>query len=119
METNIDRALRAAERSRAIAHDPRSPFYYTPDQRLELFRLPVDSMRRPIEHVAPAEIALAMLYLVEDQFGIIEDSLPPAVAHLFGIERLRGEGADMIRAVVETLLTRGSLRRAGPQVHLA
>ena len=119
VQTNIDCALRAAERSRAITHDPRSLFYYTPGQCLESFRLPVDSVRRPIEHVAPAEISLAMLYLVEDQFGIVEDSLPPAVARLFGVERLRGDGADVIRAVVEDLLTRGSLRRAGTQVHLA
>jgi very-short-patch-repair endonuclease len=119
VQANIERALRAGEASRTIARDPRSSFYYEPGHRLESFRLPMDSLRRPIEYIAPSEIALAILYLVEDQFGVIEESLPQAVARLFGIERLRAEGADQIRAVIEDLVAKGSLRRAGIQVHLA
>jgi hypothetical protein len=119
VQANIDRALRSAERSGSIAHDPGSPFYSSPSQQVDSFRLPGDSMRRAIEHIAPAEISMAVLYLVEDQFGVIEDALPQAVARLFGIERLRGESADIIRGVVEDLLSRGMLRRAGTQVHLA
>jgi hypothetical protein len=119
VQANIERALRTAETSRTIAHDSRSPFYYRPGHRLDSFRLPMDSVRRPIEYIAPTEIALAILYLVEDQFGVIEESLPQAVARLLGIERLRAEGADTIRAVVEDLVAKGALRRAGTQVHLA
>lgn len=76
-------------------------------------------MRRPLEHIAPSEISLAILYLVEDQFGVIEESLPQAVARLLGIERLRSESADIIRRAVEGLLSSGTLRRAGIQIHLA
>lgn len=119
VQANIERALRAGEASRTIARDPRSSFYDEPGHRLESFRLPMDSLRRPIEHIAPSEIELAILYLVEDQFGVIEESLPQAVARLFGIERLRAEGADQIRAVIEDLVDKGTLRRAGIQVHLA
>jgi len=119
VQANIDQALRIGEVSRTIARDPGSSFYYEPGHRLEYFRLPVESLRRPIEYIAPSEIALAILYLVEDQFGVIEESLPQAVARLFGIERLRAEGADQIRAVIEDLVAKGSLRRAGIQVHLA
>jgi hypothetical protein len=61
-------------------------------------------IHRLIEHIAPSEIALAILYLVEDQFGVPEESLPQAVARLFGFDRLRAEGADQIRAVVKDLL---------------
>ncbi|MFN3325946.1 MAG: DUF3320 domain-containing protein [Bryobacteraceae bacterium] len=119
VQANIERALRDGETSRTIARDPRLSFYYEPGHQLESFRLPVDSVRRPIEYIAPTEIALAILYLVEDQFGVIEESLPQAVARLFGIDRLRAEGADQIRAVIEDLVAKGSLRRAGIQVHLA
>ncbi len=119
VQANIERALRAGERSRTIARDPRSSFYYEPGHQLESFRLPVDSVRRPIKYIAGVEIALAILYLVEDQFGVIEESLPQAVARLLGIERLRTEDADRIRAVIEDLVAKGSLRRAGSQVHLA
>jgi len=119
VQSNIEHALRDAERRRAVVHDPRSPFFSVPGARLESFRMPVDAVRRAIEYIAPSEISLAVLYLVEDQFGVIEESLAPAVARLFGIDRLRSDGADVIRAVTEELLRKGTLRRAGTQVHLA
>ena len=118
VQLNVQRALQHAERDHAITHDPRSPFYYVPRERVDTFRLPVDSVRRPIEHIAPVELSLVVLYLVEDQFGIVEESLPTAVARLLGVERLRTDGAEVIRRVVEDLVARGSLRRSGMQVHL-
>jgi hypothetical protein len=90
-----------------------------PEHDLESFRLPADSAKRPVEQIAPREIALAILYLVEDQFGIFEESLPAAVARLFGIDRLRAEGAAMIESAIEGLVARSLLRRSGMQVHLA
>jgi hypothetical protein len=86
---------------------------------LESFRLPTDLVRRPIEHIAPKELELAILYLVEDQFGVVEESLPIAIAHLVGIERLRGDSAEPIRRVADDLVARGLLRRNGMQLHLA
>jgi hypothetical protein len=118
VQANVERALEIARRNRAITHDPRSPFYYVPGLQVDCFRLPNDLIRRQIEHIAPGEISLAILYLVEDQFGVIEDSLPTAVARLLGIERLRTEGAEPIRRVIEELVGRGSLRRNGMQVHV-
>ena len=119
VQSNIERALREAERNRAIARDANYPFYASPGNCLESFRLPIESVRRPIEHIAPIEISLAVHYLVEDQFGIVEESLPAVIARLFGIERLRGESAEIIRCVVEDSVARGVLRRSGTQVHLA
>jgi hypothetical protein len=119
VQSNIELALRSAERARTITRDARSTFYSVPDNRLESFRLPTESVRRPVEHIAPAEISLAVLYLVEDQFGVVEESLPTAVARLFGIDRLRSEGAEIIRRVVQGLVSKGALRRSGMQVHLA
>jgi very-short-patch-repair endonuclease len=118
VQANVERALQIAKRDHAITHDPRSPFYYVPGLQVDCFRLPNDLIRRQIEHIAPGEISLAILYLVEDQFGVIEDSLPTAVARLLGIERLRTEGAEPIRRVIEELVGRGSLRRNGMQVHV-
>jgi len=118
VQSNIDRALLSAERSQTVTHDSMAPFYDAPNGRLESFRLATEPVRRPIEHIAPAELSLAVLYLVEDQFGIVEESLPAAVARLFSVERLRNETADPIRRVIEDLVSRGSLRRSGMQVHL-
>jgi very-short-patch-repair endonuclease len=119
VQANIENALRLAERNRAIARDAKYPFYASPANCLESFRLPTESVRRPIEHIAPVEISLAVHYLVEDQFGIVEESLPAVIARLFGIERLRSEGAEIIRRVVEDSVAQGLLRRSGTQVHLA
>lgn len=119
VQANIGRALRGAQQNRRITNESRSPFYFVPGSDLESFRLPVDSIKRPIEQIAPKEIALAILYLVEDQFGIFEESLPTAAARLFGIDRLRAESAAMIESVIANLVAQSLLRRSGMQVHLA
>lgn len=119
VQANIERALGAAQRSGAVTHEARSLFWAAPAQPQDSFRLPTDSVKRPIEHIAPNELALAILYLIEDQFGIVEESLPTAIARLFGIERLRAESAEPIRRVIEDLVAQGKLRRNGMQVHLA
>ncbi len=118
VQANVERALQMAKRNRSVTHDQRSPFYYVPGIQLETFRLPSDEIRRAIEQIAPIEISLAILYLVEDQFGVIEESLPQAVARLFGVERLRSDAAEPIRRVIEDLISRDLLRRNGMQIHL-
>jgi hypothetical protein len=72
-----------------------------------------------VEYIAPEELALAVLHLVEDQFGLVEERTPSAVARLFGIERLWSESADTIRAVIDDLVSNGALRRSGLQLYLA
>jgi hypothetical protein len=119
VQSNIERALRSAQQSRAITRESRSPFYSVSGHELKSFRTPADSAKRSIEQIAPPEIALAILYLVEDQFGIFEESLPAAIARLFGIDRLRAESAAVIEAVIEDLVVRSLLRRNGIQVHIA
>jgi very-short-patch-repair endonuclease len=119
VRANVELALRSAARHGSVRYEPRSPFYRHKDQSLRSFRLPTGGLRRPIEHIAPEEIALAILYLVEDQFGVAEDQLPTAVARLFGIERLPSESADLVREVVDDLVKKAALRRSGPLLHLA
>lgn len=118
IRSNIDRALQHAQRNRIVAREPHSKFYFPPDHRPEDFRIATETMKRPIEHIAPSEIAQAMLFLVEDQFSVVEESAPSAIARLFGIERLRSESAEVIHKVIDDLVTKGLLRRSGTQVHL-
>jgi very-short-patch-repair endonuclease len=119
VQSNIERALRFAQQRGGVTRESRSPFYFVSGHELECFRLPVESARRPIEQIAPTEIGLAVLYLVEDQFGMFEESVPAAVARLFGIDRLRAESASIIDSVIENLVARSLLRRNGIQVYLA
>jgi len=118
VQSNIKQALRSAENKQAIIHNAKPSFYCSPDGQIKSFRLPTETVRRPIEYIAPSELSLAVLYFVEDQFGVVEEYLPTAIARLFGIERLGGESADIIRHVIKELVSKGSLRRNGMQVHL-
>jgi len=119
VQSNIERALGFAQQRGGVTPESRSRFYFVSGQELGSFRVPTDSIRRSIEQIAPKEIALAILYLVEDQFGMFEESLPAAVARIFGIDRLRAESAALIDAVIEELVARFLLRRNGSQLHLA
>lgn len=49
----------------------------------------------------------------------MRDQIPQAVSRLFGVERLRGESADIIRNVTDGLVDKGLLRTSGPQVYVA
>jgi len=45
-------------------------FLWKNDAQLSRFRIPTNSLRRPLEWIHRDEIALAILSLVEDQFGV-------------------------------------------------
>jgi hypothetical protein len=119
VQANIKRALDHAVRWQTVRHDSWSLFYYDPARQVHTFRIPANGISRHVDQIAPEELAMAVLHLVEDQFGIAEDRTPVAVARLFGIERLGSEHADIIASVVDELVSEGTLRRAGVQLHLA
>jgi hypothetical protein len=119
IQTNIKLAVRQATRWQTVEHESRSAFYRTPTRPLARFRAYANGVSRTVEYIAPEELALAVLHLVEDQFGLVEERTPSAVARLFGIERLRSESADTIRAVIDDLVSNGALRRSGMQLYLA
>jgi very-short-patch-repair endonuclease len=119
IQANIKQAVRQAARSGTVEHEPRSPFYRTARRPLVRFRTCANGVSRAVEQIAPEELALAVLHLVEDQFGLAEERTPAAVARLFGIERLRSQSADTIRSVIDQLVSNGALRRSGTQLYLA
>lgn len=119
IQANIKQAVRQATRWETVEHEPRSPFYRAATRPLVRFRSCANGVSRAVEQIAPEELALAVLHLVEDQFGLAEERTPSAVARLFGIERLWSESADTIRSVIDQLVSKGALRRSGTQLYLA
>jgi very-short-patch-repair endonuclease len=119
MRRHIERALAYGILRSEIACDPSSQFFNVPGRELTSFRVPENADARPVEYIAPAEIELAILYIVEDQVGVIEEYLPVVVARLIGIKKVKAKDADKIRTVIEELVNSGKLRRAGSHVHLA
>ena len=119
VQENIFEAVNIAILKKQIERRGRSGFLWKAMSALTTFRTPGDGVKRPIEWIAAEEIELAILHLVEDQFGVARDYVPLAVARIFGIERLRGEGADIIRGIADDLVERGLLRTSGRQLYLA
>lgn len=80
---------------------------------------PIDDVTRSVALVAPEELELAILHIVEDQFGYPREALPHAVAEAFGFERSGAASAELIASAVDALVERGLLRASGPNVSLA
>jgi very-short-patch-repair endonuclease len=115
---NVGAAIRYAAYQGQIETTPeRSGLVLTvPRRTLATFRTPGEGVHRGIELIPEEEIALAVLFLVQDQFGMQRDSVPGKVVNLFGFDRARAPSADRIREVVDDLIEAGRLRTQGPNV---
>ncbi len=82
------------------------------------FRVPADGVFRPLNLIAPEEIEVAVLHLVEDQFGLVRVRIPHALGGLLRIKRVTGEAVGIIDQVVDDLIERGYLRISGWNVDL-
>ena len=111
---NIERSLRKLSKDEKIKI--KDDFIYNKAARVDKFRLPANGTKRTIRFIAPEELGMAILYIVEDQFGIDRDQIPRSIAKLFGIERMAPEEADAIREEIDYLIEKGLLRINGPRV---
>jgi very-short-patch-repair endonuclease len=116
---NIERAIEFAIKATSIERGSDPRFLYVPGSRPRIFRVPGADVTRPLPLVPPDEIRLAILYVVEDQFGCMREALPRAVAALFAVERVREGVAELVGNVVDELIDEGTLRVSGLHVYLA
>ena len=70
VQSNVGEAVHVAVGRRQIERRRQRNFLWVANAQLSAFRIPVNSFRRPLEWIHRDEIALAVLYLVEDQFGV-------------------------------------------------
>ena len=118
IEANFRNALRSALRRKRVMQRSEKEFIWPVDRSLSSFRTPGDGVSRTLELIPREEIELAVLFLVEDQFGMIREYIPQSAARLLGIERLTGNGADRIRDLVDRLIEKGLLRASGHHVYV-
>jgi very-short-patch-repair endonuclease/DNA polymerase III delta prime subunit len=116
VQRNVDRAVESAERNCGI--ERRGNFLKARGSGLETFRIPGEGVHRHLALVPPEEIELAILYIVEDQFGFQRDALPRAVAEVFGFERTSAGLSELVGDVVDDLVEHGKLRLSGINVYL-
>lgn len=118
IQENTRRAITLAVRQHGIRHETQGGFLYFGAGTLEAFRVNGDGVERSITQIAPEEIALAVLFAVEDQFGFPRDHLPKAVAELFGLGKATVGVSEVVGNVVDTLVEDQRLRLSGPIVYL-
>jgi very-short-patch-repair endonuclease len=119
IQANIDKALHYALRYGSLERRRQRDFLWKKDSTLTTFRIPTDDFRRPIDWVHRDEIGLAILFLVEDQFGMNRSHLGRAVGNLFGLDRVPAEATGYITEIADELVEQGQLRDNDGQLHLA
>jgi very-short-patch-repair endonuclease len=113
---NIDQALKIGIRRDVLAK--KKEFIWFNDSKIDSFRTPSEDVFRTIRLIPPQEIALGILYLAEDQFGLMKDQIPSAVAKLFQDSRLDPDEADIIRDVMDKMIDAGALIMNGNQINV-
>ncbi len=118
VRANFKAALAAALKTRRMSRDS-AGFLWVPDRPITHFRVPPDGTSPcAIEYIATEEVRLAVLHLVEAQFGLPKAELVRETARLFGFARTSVDMTDYITNVVDDLIESGSLRLSGFQVSL-
>ncbi|MBI3968334.1 MAG: DUF3320 domain-containing protein [Chloroflexi bacterium] len=118
VRANFSRALDRA-RSFDSLHSDGEQFLWHTLRPLQSFRVPnSNGISRPIAYIHPEELRLAILHVVESQFGLPRRQLMQEVGRLFGFKFLKSDNADRLDAVVDGLLRNGELRESGYQIAL-
>ena len=115
---NIVRAIDLAVSDNRLQRGRHGHFLFRAGAKLTDFRLPDDGVDRSVDMIAPEEIELAILHVVEEQFGVQRDRLPHAAASVLGVRQLRADAATLIHEIVDDLVQRGLLRASGFQVYV-
>jgi len=119
IQDNVRRATAVAVKRHGLRHDDGRRLLYKGAAPMKAFRIPGDDVERTIAQVPPEEIELAVLFAVEDQFGLPRDHLPRAVAELFEIGKANAGVSETVGDVVDGMIEGGRLRLSGPNVYLA
>jgi len=118
VRANFKTALAAALKTRRVSRDS-AGFLWVPDRPITHFRVPPDGTNScAIEYIPMEEMRLAVLHLVEAQFGLPKAELVRETARLFGFARTSADMTDYITNVVDDLIESGELRLSGFQVSL-
>ena len=108
----VQAAIRAAKRRGDIAG---GPFYVVPGQAITVrSRAGVESqtLRKP-DILPPAEVAFAIVQVIETNYGAERDQLVQAVARLFGFGTTSAPLREVVDGVVTDLLQQERIRSDG------
>lgn len=116
IRTNVDEAIKNAARKGIL--ERKKPFTWKRGVGLEIFRTPADGVKRPICYISSQEIAAVILYLSENQFGIMKEQIPQSINKIFEIPRMDTSEIDRIRDIIDELVDNKKLVINGNQVNI-
>jgi hypothetical protein len=119
VQNNVFAGVDRARSGRLIELDDAN-FLRVPAQHVSHFRVPTGRQEpRDIDHIPVEEIRLAVLHVVEAQFGMPRDAVPREAAKALGYRYTSAAISDAIAEQVDQLVEDGLLRASGFQVSLA
>jgi very-short-patch-repair endonuclease len=116
IKSNVEMAIRFGINNKSL--EQKGTFIWKKGADLESFRLPGDDVKRSLDFISPQEISLAILYLAENQFGIMQQQIPQSVSKVFEITRTDTEEIDRIREITDELIDEKKLALNGNQVNI-
>jgi hypothetical protein len=117
MRERLTRALKSTIYDETLKRE--KSFIWKKENLLKNFRIPGDDVKRATQFISSQEISQAILYLVEDQFGMMRDQIPHAIIKTFGIARIDPEEINRIREITDKLVEEKQLVLSGNQVYLS
>lgn len=116
IRSNVENAIRNEVRRGYL--ERKKSFTWAKGHNANIFRIPGEDIKRPICYISSQEIAMAILYLAEDQFGIMRQQIPQSVTKVFEIARNDTNETDRIAGVVDELVDGGRLIANGNRVNI-
>lgn len=113
---NVEQALRLAVHNGALKK--KKSFIWSVSSKPNAFRVPSEDLFRTVRLIPPQEISSGILYLTEDQFGLMRDQVPSAIAKLFQDSRMDPDEADIVRDILDQMIEDGLLISNGNQINL-
>ncbi len=120
IQSNFDAALKMAIKEGYLEKNKEDKgFIYEGKKEYSGFRVEGDEPVRRLYQISAVEIRGAVIYLIQEQFGLAYDNLIQSIKPLFGISRADPEESDRIKDIVDGMIASGSIVRHGPLLNLA
>lgn len=117
IRSNVENSIAQAKHGGYL--EKKGSFVWKKGDNLESFRIPGDEVKRSLCCISPQEISLAILYLAENQFGIMREQIPQSVNKIFDISRMDTNEIDRIREITDDLIDSKKLVINGNQVNIS
>jgi len=120
IQKNFDAALKIAMNNDDVEKNKEDKgFIYKVGENYSSFRVERDETHRQLNYISAIEIKNALLYLIQEQFGLAYDNLVQSIKPLFGIARIDPEESDRLKDIVDDMIDKGLIIKNGPLLNLS